>query len=82
VIDFDHSNKANELRSRHRTGGEKMKKWFPYIVFFAFAFIGTVLVGEWGLLIGIIIGTLFLIYQELQKITSLLSDKATKNEAG
>ncbi|MFC0561000.1 hypothetical protein [Halalkalibacter alkalisediminis] len=56
-----------------------MKKFFPYIIFFIFAFIGTVLVEEWGFLIGIIIGTLVLIYQELQKITSLLSDKAKNN---
>lgn len=58
-----------------------MKKLFPYIIFFLFAFIGTVLVGEWGFLIGVIIGTLFLIYQELQKITSLLIDKASKNNS-
>jgi hypothetical protein len=36
-----------------------------------FAFIGTVLVEEWGFLIGVIIGTLFLIYQVLQKSYSL-----------
>jgi hypothetical protein len=58
-----------------------MKKFFPYIIFFVFAFIGTVLVGKWGFLIGVIIGTLFLIYKELQKITSLLSDKASKNNS-
>lgn len=52
------------------------------IVFFSFGVISPFLVGaEWGFLITVIIGTLYLIYQELQKITSLLRDKASKNNS-
>ncbi|GAE25393.1 hypothetical protein JCM9140_1385 [Halalkalibacter wakoensis JCM 9140] len=55
-----------------------MNRSMPYIIFFAFGFIGTILVGRWGFLVGVIIGTLFLIYQELQKITSLLQNQADR----
>ena len=52
------------------------------IVFFSFGLISTFLVGaELGFLLTVIIGTLYLIYQELKKITSLLRDKASKNNS-
>ncbi len=63
--------------------GEMMKKYLPsIIVFFVFGFIGQILVGNWGLLIAVVIGTLYLIYNELTIITSLLKERSSmKKEA-
>ncbi|WHY84050.1 hypothetical protein QNH39_15315 [Neobacillus novalis] len=55
-----------------------MKKYLPVtIVSFVFGFIGRMLVGNWGFLVAVGFGLLFLIYQELSIISTLLKERSS-----
>ncbi|WP_180271303.1 hypothetical protein [Fredinandcohnia onubensis] len=55
-----------------------MKKYLPsIIVFFVFCIVGKISVGNWGFFIAVVIGFLFLIYQELSIISSLLRERSS-----
>ncbi|MGG4489853.1 hypothetical protein [Metabacillus idriensis] len=55
---------------------EKVKIIF---VFALFSSIGTFIVGEIGLFLGVIIGTLYMILIELSKISSYLKELSSKD---
>jgi len=47
-----------------------------------FGIIGQILVGNWGFLVAVVIGLLFLIYQKLSTISSLLKQSTTTKKVG
>ncbi|MDV2884815.1 hypothetical protein RYX45_06470 [Alkalihalophilus pseudofirmus] len=49
-----------------------MIRFFDAFLLFFITFFATLLLGTWGLFIGLIISSLYLIFKELVKISSLL----------